>query len=87
MADTATDDNYVPCGRPLGMAFDTLGDFLIVMHSSLGIFEVDLKTGQKNNLVDADKVIGVKVNADARKPFGKILFFRNFLESPEMQTF
>lgn len=75
MADTASDDKYVPCGRPLGLAFDTLGDFLIVMHSSQGIFEVDLKTGKKNNLIDADTVIGVKVKFDDRATCDKILPF------------
>lgn len=64
LVDTASDDKYVPCGRPLGLAFDTLGDFLIVMHSSQGIFEVNLKTGQKNNLVDGETVIGVKVKRE-----------------------
>lgn len=72
-----SDDKYVPCGRPLGLAFDTLGEFLIVMHSLQGIFEVDLKTGKKNNLIDADTVVGVKVKVDASRTFGKILFFLN----------
>jgi len=48
----------VPCGRPLGMAFDTIGHNLIVMHSLLGVFTVDLKTGEKTQLVFENDVIG-----------------------------
>lgn len=54
--------NDAPCGRPLGMAFDTIGDNLIVMHSYLGVFEVDLKTGGKKQLVSEENVIGVEVS-------------------------
>lgn len=51
------------CGRPLGMAFDVLGDNLIVMHSSLGVFEVSLKTGAKKQLVSENEQIGVDVRS------------------------
>lgn len=51
-----------PCGRPLGMVFDTLGNNLIVAHSLLGIFEVNLETGEKKHLVKNDEVIGEKVS-------------------------
>lgn len=50
-----------PCGRPLGMVFDTLGNNLIVAHSYLGIFLVDIDTGKKSHLVKNDDIIGEKV--------------------------
>lgn len=57
------EDNYetFPCGRPLGMAFDVLGNNLIVIHSSLGVFEVNLENGEKKVLVSDDDVIGEDV--------------------------
>ena len=54
-------DEKVPCGRPLGMEFDTISDSLIVMHSFQGIFQVDLKTGSKKQLVSEKEIIGVEV--------------------------
>jgi adipocyte plasma membrane-associated protein len=54
-------DEEAPCGRPLGMAFDTISDSLIVMHSYHGIFQVDLKTGGKKQLVTEETVVGVEV--------------------------
>lgn len=51
----------VPCGRPLGMNFDTLGNNLIVSHSYHGIFEVNIETGEKTQLVKHDEVIGENV--------------------------
>lgn len=61
--DNADSDESSPCGRPLGMAFDTIGDNLIVMHSLQGVFEVDLKTGKKNQLVSESDIIGNKVRS------------------------
>jgi hypothetical protein len=58
------EDNYetFPCGRPLGMAFDVLDeDMLIVVHSYLGIFEVNIKTGQKKMLISNEEVFGENV--------------------------
>lgn len=54
--------NEAPCGRPLGMAFDVLGDNLIVMHSFLGVFEVSLTTGEKKRLVSENERIGLEVS-------------------------
>ena len=51
----------VACGRPLGMDFDTLGNNLIVSHSYLGIFEVNIESGEKKHLVKNDEVIGENV--------------------------
>lgn len=39
------------CGRPLGLAFDTIGNNLIVADAYYGIWSVDLATGKKTNLV------------------------------------
>lgn len=49
------------CGRPLGLAFDTQGDNLIVVDSYYGLWEVNLNSKQKKQLVPPDQVIGVKV--------------------------
>ncbi|CRL06686.1 CLUMA_CG019603, isoform A [Clunio marinus] len=51
-------DDKAPCGRPLGMAFDTIGNNLIVMHTYQGIFEVDLINGNKKLLVSSKDIIG-----------------------------
>lgn len=59
-----------PCGRPLGMAFDTISDSLIVMQSYEGIFQVDLKTGKKNQLVSRDDVVGDEVRLAEVLRFG-----------------
>ncbi|XP_055607284.1 adipocyte plasma membrane-associated protein Hemomucin-like [Uranotaenia lowii] len=54
------------CGRPLGIAFDTQGNNLIVAEPYFGIWQVQIKTGAKKQLVSRDEVIeGGKV---ARKP-------------------
>jgi hypothetical protein len=50
------------CGRPLGMNFDTQGDNLIVADSNDGIFEVNLKSGQKKRLISPDYFIGTLVS-------------------------
>lgn len=54
------EDNYetFPCGRPLGMAFDVLNDNILVIHSYLGIFEVNINTGEKKLLISNEEVIG-----------------------------
>ena len=49
------------CGRPVGMALDTQSDNLIVLDSSQGVFELNLKTGQKTQLVSDKDVIGSQV--------------------------
>ncbi|XP_065074297.1 adipocyte plasma membrane-associated protein Hemomucin-like [Ochlerotatus camptorhynchus] len=54
------------CGRPLGLAFDTQGNNLIVIEPYFGIYQVQIKTGDKKLLVSLDQVIeGGKVS---RKP-------------------
>ena len=49
------------CGRPLGMSFDVNLDNLIVMDTSSGIFELNMKTGEKNQLVSEKAEIGTSV--------------------------
>jgi hypothetical protein len=59
--DNADPFERVPCGRPLGMAFDAEGNNLIVMHSYDGIYEVNLESGRKKLLVSRETVIGQNV--------------------------
>lgn len=56
--DNSKNDENIPCGRPLGMAFDTISNSLIVMQSLQGVFAVDLTTGEKTQLVHEKDVIG-----------------------------
>lgn len=51
------------CGRPLGLAFDTIGDNLIVMDTSSGVFELNLKTKEKKQLVSETVIIGAGVRS------------------------
>lgn len=39
-------DKVPYCGRPLGLAFDTKGNNLIVMDSATGIFELNIDTNK-----------------------------------------
>ncbi|XP_058812844.1 adipocyte plasma membrane-associated protein Hemomucin-like [Topomyia yanbarensis] len=57
------------CGRPLGMAFDTQGNNLIVVEAYTGIWQVQIKTGEKKQLVSLDVVIeGGKVSRKPKVP-------------------
>ncbi|XP_055586018.1 adipocyte plasma membrane-associated protein Hemomucin-like [Uranotaenia lowii] len=58
------------CGRPLGMAFDTLGDNLIVVEPYFGIWLINIPSGHRKLLVSLDLVIGGKVARRARSPNG-----------------
>lgn len=60
--DNSNYNENVPCGRPLGMAFDTIGNNLIVMHSLQGVFTVDVTTGEKTQLVSEKDVMGDDVS-------------------------
>ncbi|KAG5679181.1 hypothetical protein PVAND_008770 [Polypedilum vanderplanki] len=66
----------IPCGRPLGMNFDTLGNNLIVMHSYDGIYEVNLDSGDKKLLVSRDTIIG-KDNPRTCKLFNSVAVAKN----------
>lgn len=48
------------CGRPLGLAFDTISDDLIVADAYYGIWSVNPKTGDKKQLVSPN----VKLDGD-----------------------
>lgn len=50
------------CGRPLGLAFDTLGNNLIVADAYYGIWLVDLSNGKKSQLVSPNEELDGKVN-------------------------
>lgn len=50
------------CGRPLGLAWDTIKeDNLIVMDSSTGIFELNVKTKKLKLIVLTNQVVGNEV--------------------------
>lgn len=56
------DDKVVHCGRPLGLAFDTLKeDTLIVMDSSTGIFELNIKTKKLKLIILTNEEVGNEV--------------------------
>lgn len=50
------------CGRPLGMAFDTRGNNLIVADAYYGIWSVDLGNGKKTLLVSPNEELDGTVN-------------------------
>lgn len=50
------------CGRPVGLAFDTQGDNLIVVDAYYGLWEVNLKNNEKKQLVKPEEIIGVNVS-------------------------
>ena len=50
------------CGRPLGLALDTIGNSLIVVDAYYGLWEVNLKNNEKKQLVTPEQVIGVNVS-------------------------
>lgn len=64
------------CGRPLGIAFDTLGDNLIVSDAYYGIWEVNLSNGKKTNLVPADEILPGEINRQA-KLFNSVAVAKN----------
>jgi len=56
-------DNRFVSSRPLGISFDTLNaDILIVLDSDEGIFELNLKNGEKKLLISSNTIIGAKVS-------------------------
>ncbi|XP_055615694.1 adipocyte plasma membrane-associated protein Hemomucin-like [Toxorhynchites rutilus septentrionalis] len=59
------------CGRPLGMAFDTQGNNLIVAEPYSGIWQIQIKTGAKMLLVSENTIIdGGKVSRPLKTPNG-----------------
>lgn len=57
------------CGRPLGIAFDTISDDLIVADAYYGIWSVNTKTGDKKQLVKPN------VKLDGEVGFNILTFF------------
>lgn len=56
------------CGRPLGIAFDTQGNNLIVAEAYSGLWQVQIKTGERKQLVSLDEVLDGVVPRKARMP-------------------
>lgn len=54
------------CGRPLGMAFDTIGNNLIVADAYYGIWSVDLGNGRKTQLVSPKEELDGKIRRPAK---------------------
>ncbi|XP_055848817.1 adipocyte plasma membrane-associated protein Hemomucin [Episyrphus balteatus] len=54
------------CGRPLGLAFDTLGNNLIVVDAYYGLWEVDLSNGKKKLLISAQQELDGKVKRKSK---------------------
>ncbi|XP_055377097.1 adipocyte plasma membrane-associated protein Hemomucin [Condylostylus longicornis] len=57
------------CGRPLGLAFDTLGNNLIAADAYYGIWEIDLSNGKKKLLVSPNQEFD---GTDGKKRMGKV---------------
>lgn len=58
--DNFPDENSV-CGRPLGMAFDTISENLIVTDTANGIFELNVENGKKKQIVSSKVELGSEV--------------------------
>jgi len=64
------------CGRPLGMSFDTISENIIVLDTTDGVFELNIKNGEKKQFVSDKTVIG---STDARpvKFFNSVTVAKN----------
>ncbi|XP_058811751.1 adipocyte plasma membrane-associated protein Hemomucin [Topomyia yanbarensis] len=65
------------CGRPLGIAFDTQSDSLIVADAYYGIWLVELTTGDKKQLVSRDVVLDGKVVKRKARLFNSVAVAKN----------
>lgn len=55
------------CGRPLGLAFDTQGNNLLIADAYYGLWQVDLGTNKKTLLVSpAQELAGKTINRPAK---------------------
>lgn len=54
------------CGRPLGLAFDTIGNNLIAADAYYGIWSVDLSNGKKTLLVSPTEELDGKIRRPAK---------------------
>lgn len=58
------------CGRPLGLAKDSINeDTLIVIDAYYGLWELNVKSGTKKQLLSPEKEFGVKVSHNVRLTF------------------
>lgn len=55
-------DLFPICGRPLGLAFDTIENNLIVMDSSNGIYKLNIDTHEIDVIIAASQPYGSNVN-------------------------
>lgn len=56
----ANNPKYI-CSRPLGMSFDTISENIIVLDTTDGVFELNIKNGEKKQFVSDQTVIGSTV--------------------------
>lgn len=54
------------CGRPLGLAFDTIGNNLIVSDAYYGIWQVDITNGKKKLLISPYQTFDGKIKRGAK---------------------
>lgn len=60
------------CGRPLGLAFDTQGNNLIALDAYYGLWEVDLTTNKKKQLISPTQELPGKSIARPAKTFNSV---------------
>lgn len=60
------------CGRPLGLAFDTIGNGLIVADAYYGIWEIDLTSGKKKILISPNQELDGKEIPREAKIFNSV---------------
>lgn len=60
------------CGRPLGLAFDTQGNNLIAVDGYYGLWEVDLTTNKKKQLISPSQELPGKSIARPAKIFNSV---------------
>lgn len=60
------------CGRPLGLAFDTQGNNLIAVDGYYGLWEVDLTTNKKKQLISPSQELPGKSIARPAKTFNSV---------------
>ena len=65
------------CGRPLGMAFDTLGNNLIVADAYYGIWSVDLTNGEKKQIIAPDAILEGREVQRKAKIFNSVAVTKN----------
>ncbi len=74
------------CGRPLGVAFDTISDRLIVSDSYFGIYEVNLRSFSKRRLISPEDIIDGPVSILLNSRMYRFFLIFN-LRSQEEQSY